>query len=137
MSTEQNKAVIRRFMTEVLSGRNVSVADEVLAPNYVNMMTGGDQAAFKGMITGMKAALSGLHLDIDELVAEGDVVVARWRMEATHTGSLMGEAPTGKQISSRGLTYYRLANGRIVEDEPMSTPDMMQALGIQMPAQPG
>jgi predicted ester cyclase len=55
-------------------------------------------------------------------------------MEATHTGSLMGESPTGKKISSRGLTYYRLVNGQIVEDDPLSTPDMLQALGIQMPA---
>jgi predicted ester cyclase len=64
-------------------------------------------------------------------------VVARWKMEATHTGSLMGESPTEKKISARGLTYYRLTNGKIVEDDPMSTPDLMQALGIQMPAQPG
>ncbi len=48
----------------------------------------------------------------------------------------MGETPTGKQIAFRGLTYYRLANGKIVEDDPVMTPDMMQALGIQMPAQP-
>jgi hypothetical protein len=58
-------------------------------------------------------------------------------MEATHTGSLMGEAPTGTKISSRGLTYYRLDNGQPVEDDPVSTPDLLQALGIQMPAQPG
>jgi predicted ester cyclase len=136
MSTEQNKAVVRRFITEALSGRNVGLADEVLAPNYVNRMTGGDLAAFKGMLTGMKAAFTDVQLEIDDLVAEGDAVVARWKMEATHTGSLMGESPTGKKISLRGLTYYRLANGRIVEDDPLSTPDLLQALGIQMPAQP-
>ena len=56
MSTEQNKAVVRRFVTEALSGRNVGLADEVLAPNYVNRMTGADLAAFKGMLTGMSAA---------------------------------------------------------------------------------
>ena len=134
MSTEQNKAVVRRFMTEVLTGRNIGLADEVLAPNYVNRMTGADLAAFKGMLTGMSTALTDVRFEIDDLVAEGDAVVARWKMEATHTGSLMGETPTGKQISSRGLTYYRLVNGQIVEDDPMSTPDLLQALGIQMPA---
>jgi predicted ester cyclase len=134
MSTEQNKAVVRRFITEVLSGRNLGLADEVLAPNYVNRLTGGDMAAFKGFLTGMTAALSDVQLEIDDLVAEGDSVVARWKMAATHTGSLMGESPTGKRISSRGLTYYRLVNGRIVEDDPMSSPDLLQALGIQMPA---
>jgi predicted ester cyclase len=134
MSTEKNKNIVRRFITEVLSGRNLSLADEVLAPNYVNGLTGGDLAAFKGMLTGMSTALSDVRFEIDELVAEGDSVVARWKMEATHTGSLMGETPTGKRVSSRGLTYYRLVNGQIVEDDPMSSPDLLQALGIRMPA---
>ncbi len=134
MSTEQNKAVVRRFMMEALTGRNLGVADEVLAPDYYNFMTGGDLAAFKGMLAGMSAALTNVRFEIDDLVAEGDSVVARWRMEATHSGSPMGESPTGKTISSRGLTYYRLVNGQIVEDDPVSTPDMLQLLGIQMSA---
>jgi predicted ester cyclase len=134
MSTEQNKAVVRRFVTEVLSGRNVGLADEVLAPNYKNRMTGADLAAFKGMLAGMKSALTDVHFDIEDQVAEGDAVVIRFTMEATHTGSLMGESPTGKKISFRGLTYYHLDNGLIVEDDPITTPDLLQALGIQMPA---
>ena len=134
MSTEQNKAVVRRFMMEALTGRNLDVADEVLAPDYFNFMTGANLAAFKGMLAGMSAALTNVRFEIDDLVAEGDSVVARWRMEATHTGSLMGESPTGKTISSRGLTYYRLVNGQIVEDDPLSSPDLLQALGIQLPA---
>ncbi len=134
MSIEHNKEIVRRFVMEALSGRNLSLADEVLAPNYVNRLTGADLAAFKGMLTGMSTALSDVRFEIDDLVAEGDSVVARWKMEATHTGSLMGEKPTGKRVSSRGLTYYRLVNGQIVEDDPMSSPDLLQALGIQMPA---
>ncbi len=134
MSTEHNKEIVRRFVTEALSGRNLGLADEVLAPNYVNRMSGADLAAFKGMLKGMSTALSDVRFEIDDLVAEGDAVVARWKMEATHTGSLMGETPTGKRVSSRGLTYYRLVNGQIVEDDPMSSPDLLQALGIQMPA---
>ena len=134
MSTEQNKAVVRRFMMEALTGRNLDVADEELAPDYFNFMTGANLAAFKGMLAGMSAALTDVRFEIDDLVAEGDSVVARWRMEATHSGSLMGESPTGKTISSRGLTYYRLVNGQIVEDDPLSSPDLLQALGIQLPA---
>jgi predicted ester cyclase len=134
MSTEQNKAVVRQFMTEALSGRNIGVADEVLAPNYVNRMTGADLAGFKAMLTAMSTALSGVRFEIEDLIAEGNSVVARWTMEATHTGSLMGESPTGKRVSSRGLTYYRLVNGQIVEDDPVSSPDMLQLLGIQMSA---
>jgi predicted ester cyclase len=134
MSTEKNKEVVRQFINEALTGRNLAIADEVLAPNFVNRMTGGDLTAFKGMLTGMSAALSDLQIDIDDLVAEGDSVVARWNMAATHSGSLMGEEPTGKRVSTRGLTYYRLVDGRIVEDDPISSPDLLQLLGIQMPA---
>jgi predicted ester cyclase len=134
MSTEHNKEIVRRFVMEALSGRNVGLADEVLSPNYVNRLTGADLSAFKGMLTGMSKALSDVRFEIDDLVAEGDSVVARWKMEATHTGSLMGETPTGKRVSSRGLTYYRLVNGQIVDDDPISSPDLLQALGIQMPA---
>jgi predicted ester cyclase len=134
MSTEQNKEVVHQFFMEVLTGRNVGLADEVLASNYVNRMTGSDLAAVKGMLAVMSTALSDVQYEIDDLVAEGDSVVARWKMEATHTGSLMGETPTGKRVSSRGLTYYRLVDGRIVEADEMSSPNMLQALGIQMPA---
>jgi predicted ester cyclase len=109
----------------------------MLAPSYVNRMTGADLAAFKGMVTGLKSALSGVRFDIDDLVAEGDAVVARWKMEAIHSGSLMGEPPTGKKIAARGLTYYRLDNGQIVEDDPLSTPDLLQELGVQVPAPTG
>lgn len=133
MSTEVNKAAVRRFITEALSGRNLGVADEVLASNYMNRMTGADATAFKGFLAAMSTALTNVHFEIDELVAEGDAVVARWTMAATHTGSLMGEAPTGKTISSRGMTYYRLSNGQIIEDDPISTPDILQSLGIQVP----
>lgn len=133
MSTEQNKAIVRQFIMEVLTGRNLGAADEILAPNYVNRMTGADLTGFKGMLTAMSTAFSNVRMEIDDLIAEGDSVVARWTMEGTHSGSLMGEAPTGKRFSLRGLTYYRLVNGQIVEDDPLSTPDLLQALGIQMP----
>ena len=137
MSTEQNKAVVRRFTEEVLGGRNIGLADELLAPNYTNSITGSDVAKFKDFVAGFNSALSGLHFEIVDMVAEGDAVTSRWTAGGTHTGSMMGESPTGKQIAMRGLTYYRLANGKIVEDDPVTTPDLMQALGIQMPAQAG
>jgi predicted ester cyclase len=137
MSTEQNKAVVRRFITEVLSLGNAGVIDELLAPNYVNRAYGTDREGFKPLLGALKGALPDLRVDIQELVAEGDAVVARFTIEGTNTGSLMGAPPTGKKVSARGLTYYRLANGKIVEDDPISTPDLTQALGIQMPAPPG
>jgi predicted ester cyclase len=137
MSTEQNKAVVRRFMTEVLTGRNTGAADELLAPNYVNRAMGLDLAGFKAMGAGLGAAMPDLRFNIENLVAEGDAVVVRFTMEGTHTGSLMGEPPSGKKVSARGLTYYSLANGKIVEDDPLTTPNLAELFGLQMPAPAG
>jgi predicted ester cyclase len=66
------------------------------------------------------------RFDVLDLVAEGDAVAARFSYEMTNEG--------GKKISARGLTYFRLEGGRIVEDEPMSIPDMAASIGSLMPA---
>jgi predicted ester cyclase len=69
----------------------------------------------------MSAALTDRRFDIEDLVAEGDAVVARY------TGEMRDGS--GKTISVRGLTFYRLADGKIVEDDPITTPDLAQELG--------
>jgi predicted ester cyclase len=124
-STDQNKAVVRRFITELLSGGNISVIEELLAPNYVNRGMGDtDRAGFKAMLPAMAAVMPGRGMEIEDLVAEGDAVVARFTFEWT--------LASGEKISGRGLTYYRLADGRIVEDDPITTPDLTQTLAAQM-----
>ncbi len=124
MATDHNKDVVRRFIAEVLVGGQIDRLDELVAPNYVNRAFGADLGAFKGMLAGLATALPDRRFDIEELVAEGDAVVARFTAE-------MRDA-SGKTIPFRGLTYYRLAEGRIVEDDPMTTPDLAQALGPLM-----
>ena len=128
METEHNKDVVRRFITEVLVGGQIDRMDELVAPSYVNRAFGVDLAAFKGMLAGLGAALPDRRFDIEDLVAEGDAVVARF------TGEMRDGS--GNTISLRGLTYYRLAEGRIVEDDPITTPDLAQELGRLMPTPP-
>ena len=122
MSTEQNKAVVRRFINATLVGGNVDVIDELLAPNYVNRAMGGmDRAGFKAMLPAMGAAVPDRPMEIETLIAEGDAVVARFSFEYN--------LPSGQKISGRGLTYYGLANGKITEDDPIATPDLAAILG--------
>ena len=84
MSPEQNKAVVRRFMSEVLGGGKVDLIDELCAPNYVNRAMGGtDLAGFKAMFPTMGAVISSMRFNIVNLVAEGDAVVARYTSEIT------------------------------------------------------
>jgi predicted ester cyclase len=115
MSTEGNKAVVRRFITEVLVGGDVGVADEVLASNYHNRAMGIDREAFKAFIAN-SPVFSDRRFDVEDLIAEGDAVVARFSFEITD--------PNGTKIAARGLTYYGLTDGRIVEDDPITTPDL-------------
>ena len=120
MATDQNKDVVRRFMREVLSGGQFDQIDDLLSPNYVNRAFDADLPVFKQMLAGLAAALPERRFDIEELIAEADAVVARYSGE-------MRDA-SGKTISVRGLTYYRLADGKIVEDDPITTPELTQEL---------
>jgi ketosteroid isomerase-like protein len=127
MSTEENKAVVRRFITEVLEGGDLDTIDDVLAPNHVNTAMGvTDLAGFKAVWPAMGAVISSMRLDIVDLVAEGDAVVARVTTEITLVN--------GKKIDGRGLTYYRLADGRIVETDPFEKPDLTPELAALMPS---
>jgi predicted SnoaL-like aldol condensation-catalyzing enzyme len=121
MATDENKDVVRRFINEVLSGGHLDRIDELLAPDYVNRAFGADLPAFKAMLPSLVSALPERRVDIEELIAEGDAVVARYTMEMRDAG--------GKTLSVRGLTYYRVTEGRIVEDEPITTPDLAATLG--------
>jgi predicted SnoaL-like aldol condensation-catalyzing enzyme len=128
VAADQNKDVVRRFIRQVLSAGQLDRVDELLAPNYVNRAFGADLPAFKAMLAALAAALPERRYDIEELVAEGNAVVARF------TGEMRD--PTGKTISVRGLTYYRLADAKIVEDDPITTPDLAQSLGPLIAPQP-
>jgi predicted ester cyclase len=117
-SLEQNKAVVRRFMTEVLQGGNLDVVDQVLDPSYVNTSMGNvDRTGFKAMLGALKSA--GMTFDVKDLVAEGDSVVARFTVAVTQSG---------QKTTAMGLAYYRVVNGKITIDEPLSSPDLGQLL---------
>jgi SnoaL-like polyketide cyclase len=127
MSIDENKAVVRRFLTEISGGGNIDLIDQLVAPNYVNRGLGNvDLAGFKAMISGMQAASD---VAIEDLVAEGDAVVVRATMNITLAG--------GRKVSARAITYYRLEDGKIVEDDTMTTPDLAQLLGGTTPATGG
>ena len=126
MTTDGNKAVVLRFIKEVLGGGNIDLIDELLAPDYVNPSMGvTNRTGFKAVVSGLKTAAPARDFEISDLVAEGDSVVFRGNMNVT--------LASGKKVSARVITYYRLANGKIVEDEPISTPPLTELLAGMMP----
>ena len=130
MTTDRNKAVVRRFIKEVLSGGNIDLIDELLAPDYVNPSMGvTNRTGFKAVVSGLNASVPTRDFEIADLVAEGDSVAFRGNMNFT--------LANGKKASARVITYYRLANGKIVEDEPISTPPLTEVLRGMMPPKSG
>jgi hypothetical protein len=115
MGVEENKAAVRRFVENVVSGRDVSVADEVLAPDYVNLaFPDGAIAGLKAISTAVYAAVGEGRIGPLELVAEGDAVVARFDYAIT--------LPDGSEQTSRVLTYFHLTGGRIDVDDRSGVP---------------
>ena len=128
MSTEQNKAVVRRFLDEVLNNQNVALVDELFAPDYVNHLAPGGREGFKQFQTMLLSAFPDLtmHTSMEHLVAEGDYVVARITYRF---------ANAGKEATGSDLSEYRLANGKIVEDWPPSdSASLLQQVGVTLPS---
>ena len=136
--SEENKAVARRFYEEVFNKTNLDAIDEFCAPGFVDHTAPPDVApgieGLKQLLGMYFNAFPNLRITVDEMVAEGDVVVVRSTATATHTGDLMGISPTGKQITVRGLDFVRMSGGKATEiwhfEEEMA---MFAQLGVAPP----
>ena len=119
MSTEENKAIVRRMTEEFYNQGNIESAERFFADSYVHHDPASPQVRDRdGLKQVLRAFLAGcpdLHISIDQLLAEGDTVTKRWTYHATQSGDLAGLPPTGKRITMRGLELFRLEGGKIVE----------------------
>ena len=139
MSIEQNKALVRRLVEEVVNQGNMSVIDELFAPDFVEHeklppeIPPGREAP-KIMFTMLRSAFPDFKATIEHLIAEGDLVVVSMTWRGTQKGEFMGMPPTGKSISIEVIDIIRLAEGKFVEHWGiMDSMGMMQQLGA-MPA---
>ena len=135
MSAEQNKALARRVLEEMFNKGNLDVADELLAPDYVDHDPAMPEdihgpEGFKQYVGAYRSAFSDLHVQIEDQVAEGDKVVTRWTGTGTHDGELAGIAPTGKRLTLPGMEIVRISGGKLVEGwEGYDSMNMMRQLG--------
>ncbi len=136
MSTEDNKAIIRRQYEEAIGKQNLDLLDELIGPDYVSHdptlpepIRGVE--GLKEYARGYFTAFPDLQFTIEEQIAEGDTVVTRWTASGTHEGELFGIAPTGKRTTTTGVSIERLANGKIVEShDEWDALGLMQQLGV-------
>jgi predicted ester cyclase len=121
MSTTEaeNKAQFRRTYEELLNGGELSVADELVAPDFVNHEAppGKDRGpeSMRGLATMLRTAFPDLHFTIEDLVAEGDTVAGRLTMSGTHEGPLMEMAPTGRSVRQDHMHIVRFRDGKALE----------------------
>ena len=120
-TVEENKAVVRREIEELhnFTG-NLDTAEEIFAPNYVgHEPTTGDVRGIEGgkqFAATFRRVFPDLESTVEDLVGEGDEVVARFGTWGTHQGE--SEAigpPTGKRIEITGITIKRFSDGKIVD----------------------
>jgi steroid delta-isomerase-like uncharacterized protein len=118
---EQNKATVRRFQ-EALEGNVETVErtiDELVDPNVLIRtplpIDSTGREALKEVFGRLHRAFPDLHIEINDLIAEGDKVVSRNTVTGTHQGDYMGLAPTGRSVTYDEIFVFRFADGRIVE----------------------
>ncbi len=119
MSTEENKALARRFFEDVWNKHNLALVGELFSTGYVEHrpLPGmpPTRDGFKQVASMFWSGFPDGRIEVEDQVAEGDTVVTRWNSRSTHTGEFMQLAPTGKQLVVGGISINRIAEGKIVE----------------------
>jgi predicted ester cyclase len=119
MSTEENKALVRRWFAETDRGNDGIVA-ELCAPGYVDHSPplpgmGSGSAAVRQANAALRAAFADTVHHIEDQIAEGDKVVTRLRTRARFTGEILGLPPNGNVVELTGISIHRVAGGKLVE----------------------
>jgi len=120
MSTEENKALVRRIFAEGVNQNNPSVIDELLAPNFViyDPPPGfpHNREGFRQLFATFRTAFPDLHMTFEAEFADGEYVIHRGYATGTHKGEFQGNPPTGKQVKVNVIHIWRVVNGKAVEN---------------------
>ena len=131
---EGAKAIERRIADEVWTKGKLDLIEELIAPEFVGTSpTDGEfhgPDGFRQLVERYHSAFSGVEMRIERLVAEGDWVATNWTARGTHTGQLMGIAPTSREATVTGMQFSRVRDGKLVESHGLfDALGMLQQLG--------
>ena len=136
MTTESNKALIRRWIEAGWNGHDTALVDTLYAPNVVqhdpsSPMPVTSSEALKQYVGSFLTALPDIHFTIDDLLAEGDKVLWRFTAQGTQSGPLMTIPPSGARATVTGMALFRVANDKIAEVwVNFDALGMLQAMGV-------
>jgi steroid delta-isomerase-like uncharacterized protein len=117
LSTATHKAIVRRYIEQVLNEQRHDLVEEFLAENIELHGSGippGLELA-KQWFTTFSTAFPDGYTTIEDMVAEEDKVVARTTFDGTHQAEIQGIPVTGKKVKMPGIAIFRLDNGKIAE----------------------
>ena len=119
-AADSNKEVARRYFNEILSGGNLDLIPEIIAPEFVlhfpllpRPIYG--QEAFKQFVTTLRTAFPDIHYDLDREAGDQDKAAIRWKLSATHQGDFLNIPARGTAVTLQGVTIFRLRDGQILE----------------------
>ncbi|MEO8715494.1 MAG: ester cyclase [Acetobacteraceae bacterium] len=141
MSVEENKALIRRY-DDAMNSHDVDASAAFFAPDATNHGHPVGREGFRTVFTDIFATFPDLNGTIDELVAEGDVVVSRHTTTATHSGTpivrnvhnMKGIPPTGKPVIMKSIHIWHIKDG-LITSHMAARDDLetMQQIGLWPP----
>ena len=119
MSAEENKALVRRFLEELVKG-NLDVVDELLSPDFVDRSLmpgqGSTREDYKRSVAEYLEAFPITSFTIEEQIAEGDTIVTKYTESGIQRSEVMGIPPTGEEVSYEGIYIHRISGGKITEE---------------------
>jgi steroid delta-isomerase-like uncharacterized protein len=115
---ERNKAVARRVFEEIFNQGKYAVATEIYALNFVNhgLHRNADLKEDQDAVRGWKQVFPDLKMTVVQEIAEGELVSVLWTFTGTNTGEGEGIPAAGKKVEARGITIWRIVNGKITEE---------------------
>lgn len=143
MSIESNKATVRRLYDEFWNAEQLEVANTLFHPDYVFDEGYGagapSVAAMKEANRFWHRVLPNIHFTIEDMVAEGETVVARWTVRGAHQGDWemeLGSVPaSGKATTTPGTSSFYLRDGKIIRDENhINFVSLLQQIGARIEA---
>jgi steroid delta-isomerase-like uncharacterized protein len=138
MSTDENKAIVRRFVDRIFDNGDVAAVDELVDDSFVPHTWPGvtGKEDFKRTVERMAGSIRDGHHTIADVVAERDKVAVRLTSHGVHTGDFMGVPAAGREYTIEEQHLFRIVNGKVVEH--WHTADllgMMRQIGA-MPERP-
>jgi steroid delta-isomerase-like uncharacterized protein len=132
MSTE-NKAIVQKVY-DVINSKELDGLDALIAIDLADHSPSPGAppglAGTKQTLGMFHAVFSNFRVTVEDMIANGDKVVARLTVNGTNTGEFMGLPPTGKEVTIGGIEMFRVADGKLVERwAEFDMMSLMQQLG--------